>query len=760
MAYFCLYILLHGHSTVASIVNGYFLWKEEGQPIKRDVLCPESCRLEGNQDIVRRCCACQSKPVWELTSSSVLSPLDFERIDIPGKNRIEYDGRIDNETFLTFEHRGAFLTELPENMCDFSSNFVVIDVAYNSISQIYNIECLWRLDTLDLSYNKLTILANETFLNMSNLRILDVSHNNIKSMEPGFFHGTSRSIYKVNLSFNHFNKMDVSNVIYPNATFCSLNYSNAIFGDFTNDFKISLKEHERIGCGDVVFDNCLLLRTHLNAIFSLIQNQFTDIFKYNILGNFTYNNVFIPCDCTIGEAMARAGFIDFYHMYHKNELGDYKCRSPERMKGIDLTDVHDYQTLDQFICVRSTYCPENCTCFEQPSQNRFVVNCSYQSYSDLPSRLPVTKYPYYLDLTSNHIKHIRNRTYTHQISHLLLDGNEVQNLDSAFLGSLSSIQMLTLKAHDLLSLPKAIEKVSANKIIFGQNSIPCDCDSEWIARWRIYSKAKSRDNPMFCRNNIIGIKHVEEIMNYLDCSKHVTYYQIPVLVTLLLLLASISVTIFIFKEELRILKCRISKSRRKSVRNGIKYDVFISFDENSLETRNFVVRHLRTYLINEGYSLIVPCIQLSFGDSREKETESMMKETRCVIIVLTNGYGKNDNSPWTTFEYNRALKMYFEFSDSNIILVNFEGLNISNTSLPYLKALKTVNGCLHVTDRKRSIYACVKVDGRRTDGRTDRRTSSIYRPELLCNPAKNVKCCLKKCNLGILRVKYAIDCNF
>ena len=94
-----------------------------------------------------------------------------------------YRNHHDSISYLRLYHRAGFLNRIPSNVCDFSSKLVKIELINNEMFEIGNISCLLSLDTLDLSHNKITFIGNETFINLTNLRVLKVAYNGLKTLE-------------------------------------------------------------------------------------------------------------------------------------------------------------------------------------------------------------------------------------------------------------------------------------------------------------------------------------------------------------------------------------------------------------------------------------------------------------------------------------------------------------------------------------------------------------------------------------------------
>nr|CAD7577784.1 unnamed protein product [Timema californicum] len=84
-----------------------------------------------------------------------------------------------------------------------------LDLSKNSISSLAGppFSHLYGLENLILSWNRLTVLPEDTLANLTYLRVLDLSHNLLKELPRTLFQGTSR-LQKLDLAFNGLSSLD------------------------------------------------------------------------------------------------------------------------------------------------------------------------------------------------------------------------------------------------------------------------------------------------------------------------------------------------------------------------------------------------------------------------------------------------------------------------------------------------------------------------------------------------------------------------
>nr|CAD7395542.1 unnamed protein product [Timema cristinae] len=82
-------------------------------------------------------------------------------------------------------------------------------ILQNSISSLAGpvFSHLYGLESLILSWNRLTVLPEDTLANLTYLRVLDLSHNLLKILPRTLFQGTSR-LQKLDLAFNRLSSLD------------------------------------------------------------------------------------------------------------------------------------------------------------------------------------------------------------------------------------------------------------------------------------------------------------------------------------------------------------------------------------------------------------------------------------------------------------------------------------------------------------------------------------------------------------------------
>lgn len=146
-------------------------------------------------------------------------------------------------------------------------------------------EGLRRLQILDLSYNKVEVLQFGQFANLPDLRIVDLTNNQLRSLPRDAFQGTK--LERVDLSMNEFVAMPSSALSEVSETLRYLNLSHnhiqhldsTMFSTTLNLLEISLAHNRLTILPDNIFIGLSSLLT-LDLSFNPIRANFKELFHY------------------------------------------------------------------------------------------------------------------------------------------------------------------------------------------------------------------------------------------------------------------------------------------------------------------------------------------------------------------------------------------------------------------------------------------------------------------------------------------------
>lgn len=121
-----------------------------------------------------------------------------------------------------------------------------LNLSKNLLSSVSNISELTSLEVLDLSYNKLKILDENTFLNLSRLQKLSLGHNNIQNLNLDILVNTINLEY-LDISYNNLGVFQL-NVTFPKLEELHIEGNNLTI--FDRDIKQQAPNLVRIGIND------------------------------------------------------------------------------------------------------------------------------------------------------------------------------------------------------------------------------------------------------------------------------------------------------------------------------------------------------------------------------------------------------------------------------------------------------------------------------------------------------------------------------
>lgn len=109
-------------------------------------------------------------------------------------------------------HIHGCLRAIPTDICSYP-NIQVLNLESNKISDINKITCLKSLEIFNFKANQLKHLSDTTFVNMTNLREVNLANNPIYTMDPHAFALEAGNILKYDLSGNKLQTIDVTNLV-------------------------------------------------------------------------------------------------------------------------------------------------------------------------------------------------------------------------------------------------------------------------------------------------------------------------------------------------------------------------------------------------------------------------------------------------------------------------------------------------------------------------------------------------------------------
>ncbi|OWF43359.1 Slit-like 3 protein [Mizuhopecten yessoensis] len=622
----------------------YSKWRLENMT---DLFCPDSCRQD------TECCACENKRSWELEGQVV--NLHVKYTDIQGSSIVYIHLDDFNYNYTRLSHVHGRLRKLPTNICSFPLTVELV-LDNNEIENLDGINCLSNLDTLYLTHNNLEIIRNSTFQNLKGLRNLYLGKNKIARIEPNSFNlSGGQYILNIDISSNQLESIDVTNFFLK--AFCKISYSNNKKSlQIENKLNYKTVPNEKIGCGGIIEFENVSLHTFFNySDFGL--DAWNQIFKNFDLSVSLISDQ-LTCDCNMAELLSDDTSIAVIGKFWQ-QLVDFVCERPDELNGTKLIDIYktNPEKLDLLICNITDSCPRKCHCFNQPSQDRVVVDCQGQNLKTMPENLPWGNGDRLeLLLAGNNIQQMEFRPYLSRVAELDLSGNQLSHISEIAASVFPDDAKLNATGNKLSSIPRHFQNRNPTYLLLGHILITCSCDDLWMKTWLSFYHEEESHTSYICQN--LGGKDITLAdFTLLDCSPD--------------------------SSELNIILGSLTCFRK------------------------WVLRNLAKYLETLGYNLFIPVRDADLAFARDEYLRSRIQTCRSFIVILSEKYFREDRDEveitqqaFTQFEFNTIWRLYRNDMRRNLIIINFDNLSARDISNRWVKACCRVGEIENFTERQ------------------------------------------------------------
>ncbi|XP_071150508.1 protein toll-like [Mytilus edulis] len=349
------------------------------------------------------------------------------------------------------------------------------------------------------------------------------------------------------------------------------------------------------------------------------------------------------------------------------------CEHPPFLRGRRIFNI----SADLFVCNISMKdkCPFNCSCFEQPSRSRVVVNCSMRGKYKLPSVLP-ERNRLHIDLSHNSITVFEYRTYLDKTYSIDLSYNRIKRVDP-FIFEILKISNINLKHNGISQIHKNVQLFKNKRTVqFGNITITCSCEMKWIQVWLENQNRRRRGNNVitcrfpdktlrqFLSLNFVPIKNRDQLCNIYLTRKYEIY-----------LLS-------------RNFKSRyFGRFNNKTSQQPNKFDVYLSLNAENYNTMKWVTTGLVKNLERNGFRVCLPPRDFIPGDVQVEQIFTEVAISNSYLVILSDDYLKSQinmiewNQIWTHFKSNNPRR---------IVVVNYDILDSSHIKDRRLKAFVRV----------------------------------------------------------------------
>ena len=450
--------------------------------------------------------------------------------------------------------------------------------------------------------------------------------------------------------------------------------------------------------------------------------------KVGTTGKLTFSEFTLPCDCEAGKLINELKDFRKFYFKMKADLPGFYCNSPPHMKDvfINLTqELSSLENVEEFVCEHSDgLCPRNCICIDQPYRSRYLVNCTARGLTELPRRLPQSEYPYDLLFGMNNITSFEGRDYFGKTVSIEMSSNPLKSISESAIDRIrdSKMHIIHLDGHQISRLPKKLFHLNSSIFLFGNNSIGCSCGDLWIKRWRRLTNV-NKNSFLNCyttdskTKRIISADEMTESLVGCKTDFQENFTLSAILTCLAVLLCTILLLLFFFKDDLR-LACR-HLSRKDDLE--LDMDLFVSFDEENGDIRRFVCHDLYSELLRCGFRVIIPCLHILPGEERERATYNELKHCKNFMVVLSSKYL---STPSTKQEFDCIKYLYVTDRRRKCFFLNFENVNLKIFNGSAIRSMCRYNSVVDVVNRFYRIIPKIKEILGQSNNKSDTKTGS------------------------------------
>ena len=653
-------------------------------------------------------CACSTAATWKLDNSTI-GFLELEFMTKMGNSRIIRSYKAEEVDYFYLNKSSSFVSHIPENVCEYPK-IVVLNLSKNRLATLIDFGCITRLTYLDLSYNRISQIKKSHFEGLSYLKDLILSHNKISYIQPETFNHNSLGLINLDVSHNLLTVIDISNILLPK-TFCKFSFeANGIFG-FRNDGLDPVTGSEDFNDGGIVelssnrvqrfpHPTSLGIEKGFDFYGKIMFKRFVFILKDNPLA----------CDCFLEEFLRNAK--SALERFQMSVI--YSCHSPLRWRGTSIVEEFIKQgNFSQLTCNLPNSCPKHCSCVFQSSNDIIIIECR-SSYNE--SFLPVINLTDMTESIRSHaryqnatlslrfsngnIQELNQQPYLNETSYINLSLNSISRIEYAAIESLktSSAELDLTGNNAILNLPVKMKDLNPQHVHLRNTILLCDCKlMSWFPDWLENNFVKADVLNITCNINGRAIPFVQVTSSDLNCEEEDLYYFLACLLGSLIMIGLLlyflqvkyGLPLFVYYKSI--------VQKTGNTQQWLKYDVYISCDENNEEILSYVIREFLPMLRACKLKPFFLAQDAAVGDVTEESIIHSLSASRIFVFFLTNS---NINEQGSTFfkEWKYAWNKYLFSKVHDIVLINFDLLRFSKIKDRRMKAIKAAGHVVNFSD--------------------------------------------------------------
>ncbi|KAH3881294.1 uncharacterized protein LOC127879809 [Dreissena polymorpha] len=710
--YICIVIMVlafGGNCVDAQCEGDLQPWSPSGIQ-REDLLCctvSNACKNDHptvpGQTEYEKCCTCSSTTTWSGQEKALL----IEYISVSGKSLMVDPDMFNDSNVYKIEHHEGVMTEIPSDICDWDKDtrlkvfsrhvnesmkywhyIVQIDFSKNKVRKVESLNCLKKLDKLDLSHNKITHFKNTTINQLTHLRHLDLSYNHIVSMDPACISQPSQNLFVANFEHNRLAVLDITNAFSVNP-FCHVDYTSNIIDKFVNALGFTLDKNKTYGPGFVSFNENNFERfpdfTSLLGLSSLA--EFGQLSSFG----FDFRDIELDCDCylepflSMGQNLKDVLWREYFNI---------TCANPPSLRNVKVPNLNPYDLVCNL--TREDNCPQECTCIDRPNTDTLYVTCT--NLKELPAFLPNSTLTRFISLTlpNNEIKVLSNKSYISKISFLDISNNHLEQIDDGVIAALENATLNLSNNVRLAQLPQRVQHRNLCITDMEGLQLTCGCQELWIENW-LKVKRCDEEKLFKCAVPDHGLVDARKFSSsLLDCKPNSLIVIVSFMSAVLAALIICGTLTFLLRYEILIifLKIRQKTPDKTETAKRFQHDVALTFNEEDDILRGWILKVLLPNLEDNNYRVFLPSRDIPFGSKRDNIIMKTFAKTRSFLVVLSEKYlHQTENQSgrlWTENEWKCAWNQFKDDRMKTLIIINYDHLAPSDVSITQISAFLRV----------------------------------------------------------------------
>lgn len=453
-----------------------------------------------------------------------------------------------------------------------------------------------NLVTLDLSYNEL-MKENNIFSELKRLKYLLLGHNKIFEFPKILI--TSNNLERIDLSHNNLNSIDIKSLINVSkyAVTVNLIYNNITYINFVEAEKVANDNLDR------------------NTILYISNNP-------------------IRCDCNNLELTQylNGNMHSAVKTFTEIIVEDTYCFGPEALKTRYIRDVYP----KEIICEFSKDCPSVCKCFLRPVDSARIVDCSFKNLTYLPN-LTLKDQRIEVNMVGNLLESgpSDNQGYK-MVKNLFLSNNTIKNFNWSppYIEVLkldhNHLKLLHSDVLDTLN-----NSTNFSELTLENNKWSCGCSALDLQNFIKSHFKKFKRIDVICEEEKIPLIDIKEICK--SRITIFAQILIPLL-ALFSILAIMSALYFRYKQEVKIWLFSNNLCMwfvtEEELDKDKTYDVFLSF---SHKDEDFAFENLIP-ILEKSFKLCIHSRDWLAGETINKQIFDSVQNSRRTVILLSNNF--------------------------------------------------------------------------------------------------------------------------